>query len=76
MDLPDPRPGARDVVVSVRAAALNPSDWKWMSAIAEAVERRSLRAVVEEVFAFEHAVEALDRVESGHVTGKVGVQVS
>jgi len=46
-----------------------------MQKIADAAARRAIRPIVEEVMPFDRAIEALDRVEAGHVTGKIVVAV-
>jgi alcohol dehydrogenase len=54
---------------------LTESDGKQLSAIAEAIEGGKLHAVIDSVYPFENAIEALQHLDAGHAKGKVVISI-
>lgn len=81
LEIDMPTPLARDVLIQVRAAGVNPVDWKIRSGVYgttppdELPTERKLDPHVEDVVPLERAADALAALEGGHAKGKVVIEV-
>jgi NADPH:quinone reductase-like Zn-dependent oxidoreductase len=69
MDAPPPAPGPRDILVSVRAAGLNPVDFKFRQGKLRAILRPTLPFILGNEFAGEVIAVGRDVKRSARVTG-------
>jgi len=73
VDLPDPHPGPGQVRIAVRAAGVNPSDWKKRKGLmdGELIESGRFSLPVAQTFPLAEIAEAHRVSEDGHVRGKL-----
>ena len=75
VDLPEPRPGAGQVLVRVRATSLNYRDLMVFEAMNRAITLHRLKPVIDRVFPLAEAPEAYRYQDSGAHFGKVVISI-